>query len=161
MTKRTTVWKRFIPRLQSLQHPFASLPPTWKYNAREITSLELERLVTRAISLDNNWRGDNPKIYKELHCSTFDQVLDMVLLPGGHYLVTSVRDRSKKFSIVVWAMDHPATGRPSPIVFRQTMVRAYHLQAKYMSIHGRKSLCIAFLRKRHKESTDKRPMRVS
>ncbi len=141
-----------------MQQPFAPLPPTWKYDARSISSLELERLVTRAISLDNNWRGNNPRIYRELHCSTFDKVLNMVLLPGGHYLVTSVQDKSKRFSIIVWAMDHPATGRPSPIVFRQTIVRAYHLQAKYMTINGRKSLCIAFLRKRHKDSKDKRPM---
>ncbi|KLO20143.1 hypothetical protein SCHPADRAFT_934748 [Schizopora paradoxa] len=161
ITKKASVWKRFLPHLRSLQQPLAPLPPTWKYNAREITPLELERLVTRAISLDNNWRGSDPKIYRELHCSAFDNVLDMVLLPGGHYLVTSVQDRLNKFSIVIWAMDHPATGRPCPIIFRQTMVRAYHLQAKYMTVDGRKSLCVAFLRKRHKDTKDKREIPIT
>ena len=118
----------------------------------------MEEVVTRAISYDMTWKR------KQIECrDTFSifahyHVEEMVLLPGGHFLVMSVKSFEEEYGIVVWSLEHRATRRPAPLAFRHTDVKAYGLTAKYMIIDGYKSLVVAFLRKRHKDTDDTRHM---
>lgn len=158
LTRQPAIWKRFLPYLSTVDHPLAAMPPTSKYTAGPLSALAIERFVTRAVSLDNNWRGDSPRPFDTRSYETYHKVLAMVLLPGGHYMIASVVDRVGQYAIMVWAMDHPALGGPIPLAIRYTDVKAYHLQAKYMTVGGRKGIAIAFLRKKHKNRNDKRDM---
>lgn len=139
--------------------PLPALPPTAKYDHNGLCALDIERLVTRAITFDNNWLGENcPQPYYIMPYATYQRLLSMVLLPGSHFMVASVVDGAGQYAVMVWAMEHPSCDCPVPLVIRYTEFKAYHLQAKYMTVNGEKGITISFLRKRHKNNTDTRDM---
>ena len=65
-------------------------------------------------------------------------------------------------AIFLWAMDHPAFAKDCavPLAVRYTRVKAYGLQAQYMTIKGKPGITISCLRKMHKDSRDRRHMCV-
>ncbi|TDL19416.1 hypothetical protein BD410DRAFT_441251 [Rickenella mellea] len=157
LTKQPAVWKRFLPQLPRMPFPLPALPPTAKYDRHGLCALDIERLVTRAITFDNNWLGEKcPQPYYIMPYATYQHLLSMVLLPGSHYMVASVVDGAGQYAVMVWAMEHPSCDGPVPLVIRYTEFKAYHLQAKYMTVSGEKGITISFLRKRHKSNTDTR-----
>ena len=158
LTKKAIIWKRFLPRLSNIQQPLAPLPPSSAYNLRSLSAIDIERIVTRAISLDSNFRKDRITPFRSYDVQTHYMIQHMALLPGGHYLVASVRTRPGEYGLMVWAMEHHLQHRPVPIAFRHTEVKAYSLQARYMTIQGQKGICVAFLRKKHKVKGDPRYM---
>ncbi|KAL5519386.1 hypothetical protein ACEPAH_1069 [Sanghuangporus vaninii] len=156
LTKKPTIWKRFLPYINQIQQPLAPLPPTMAYNLSNLTGHEMETVVTRAISYDMTWKR------KQIECrDTFSvfahyHVEEMVLLPGGHFLVMSVKSFDDQYGIVIWSLEHRATRKPALLAFRHTDVKAYGLTAKYMTIDGFRSLVVAFLTKKHKDPSDRR-----
>lgn len=67
----------------------------------------------------------------------------MVILPGGHHLVASVREEtSNSFALVIFVLDH-RNGGALPLAKTETSTQAYNLQAKYMSFHGNTGIMIA------------------
>ena len=158
LTKKPAIWKRFLPLVKKLPQPFAPLPPTSHYKIRKLTSMDVEHIVTKAISLDDNLRGDEIWPWHVHAYPAYGDVSDLVLLPGGHFMITSVKYQHGPYGIMLWAVKHPASGIPAPIFYRETEVKAYALQAKYMTVRGKRGICVSFLRKRHKERDDKRDM---
>ncbi|KAL5535920.1 hypothetical protein ACEPAF_4014 [Sanghuangporus sanghuang] len=156
LTKKPAIWKRFLPYVNQIQQPLAPLPPTMAYSLSNLTGHEMETVVTRAISYDMTWKR------KQIECrDTFSvfahyHVEEMVLLPGGHFLVMSVKSFDDQYGIVIWSLEHRATRKPALLAFRHTDVKAYGLTAKYMAIDGFRSLVIAFLTKKHKDPSDRR-----
>lgn len=120
--------------------------------------MDIEHIVTKAVSLDDNLRSNCVRPWFEFQCLAYGEVSDMVLLPGGHFLITAVTYRDGRNGIMFWVVKHPASGTPSPLFYRETEVKAYALQAKYMTVKGKKGICISFLRKRHKKRGDTRDM---
>jgi hypothetical protein len=76
----------------------------------------------------------------------------MTVLPGGKYLVASVRDAGcKRYAIMVFVLDH--TGKGSIALAKTpTKSKAYNLQAKYMTFHGVQGIAIAYIRRKFKSS---------
>ena len=75
------------------------------------------------------------------------KVLEMALLPGGQYLVASVKDRNPtRHSIEVFASDfHYSMG--FPFARFNTPTKAFHLRVKYLTFHGQPGIAIAYIRR--------------
>ncbi|RDB19504.1 hypothetical protein Hypma_013473 [Hypsizygus marmoreus] len=139
LTHEPIIWKRF---LANISIPLPPLRPTFRY-ALEATDFEIEQLVSRAISLDDNWRRPKPRITPAGVFPTHYHVLDLQLLPGGKYLLASVKDSSStRFFIIVFCLDHPKG--PHPLARLPTRSRAYHMQAKYMKFEGKHVIMVAY-----------------
>ena len=85
LTHEAVIWKRFLERMRT---PIPPLRPTFRYSF-QVTDFEAEQLVTRAISLEDNWRLDCPQAKVRRVVDAHHRVLDMCLLPGGKFLVAS------------------------------------------------------------------------
>ena len=160
MTKKAAVWKRLLPHLSQIEQPLAPLPPSKAYNMRNLTAHDMELVVSRALSYDSAWKKGVVKPFSHFGGLAFHKVSDMALLPGGHFLVTSIEYHDHEFGdmhvIHLWCMQHPATNRPAVIAYRCTESPPYGLTAKYMTINGEKGIAVGFMRKKNKEATDKR-----
>ncbi|KAI8974769.1 hypothetical protein BD414DRAFT_424052 [Trametes punicea] len=151
LTHHAAVWKRL---LRSANIPLPPLPPTARHTPAQMTGLEVERLLCRAYSLDLNWRRRSPRCILEWQLNAYHRVLEMVLLPGGRYLVASVTDPSEEqYSLVVYTVDPPALSKP--IAKTGTEMKAYALRAKFVTIKGQKSLAIAYIRRTYHHKTDR------
>lgn len=158
LTKKPAVWKRFLPLIKRLPQPLAPLPPTSQYSVENISSMDVEHIITKAVSLDDNLRSNSVMPWYEFEFLGYGEVSEMALLPGGHFLITSVTYLDGRCGIMFWVVEHPASGTPSPLFYRETEVKAYALQAKYMTVKGKKGISVSFLRKRHKKRDDTRHM---
>lgn len=68
----------------------------------------------------------------------------MVILPGGVYLVASVREETRNsFALMIFVLDH-RNGGALPLARTDTPTQAYNLQAKYMNLHGQNGITIAY-----------------
>ncbi|KAF8079203.1 hypothetical protein FPV67DRAFT_1616907 [Lyophyllum atratum] len=144
LTHEPVIWKRFLSHLNV---PLPPLRPTFRY-ALEATDFEIEQLVSRAVSLEDNWRKPHPEATSAIVFDTHYHVLDMKLLPGGRYLIASVRDAYRCF-IVVYCLDHP--NGPHALARFPTQMKAFNLQAKYMNYQGKPVIMIAYVRRSFQE----------
>ena len=148
LTHQPIIWKRF---LRHLSVPIPPLPPTSRYGLGEL-DFEAERLVFRAISLDDNWRSFSPKTYRCQRLKIYNQVLAMTVLPGGKYLVASVRDTGcNRYAIMVFVLDHATRGSIA-LAKTPTKSKAYNLQAKYLAYNGVQGIAIAYIRRKFKSN---------
>ncbi|KAJ7206725.1 hypothetical protein B0H12DRAFT_1243273 [Mycena haematopus] len=70
----------------------------------------------------------------------------MRLLPGGKFLIASVRDLSShRYYITLFCLDHPKGNRAVARV--PTKSKAYDLQAKYMKYNGEHGIMVAYTRR--------------
>ncbi|KAG6883953.1 hypothetical protein C0993_002530 [Termitomyces sp. T159_Od127] len=138
LTHEPLIWKRF---LQALRIPVPPIRPTLDRSVRS-SDYEFEQLVSRAISLEDNWRKDRPTVASTMSFDASLEVLDMKLLPGGKYLIASVRD-DYRFFIALYHLDHPRG--PHILARCQTPTKAYKLQAQYMRYEGKPVIMIAYV----------------
>ncbi|KII93284.1 hypothetical protein PLICRDRAFT_385911 [Plicaturopsis crispa FD-325 SS-3] len=152
ITHQPVIWKRFL-RLMSI--PLPPLPPTARYTFGRLTSLEAERLVMRAITLDDNLRASmSPRALKVQQMAVAGEVQSMCVLPGGKYLVASGRDEAaQRFPLMICILDRP-TRDPIELARMFTPTQAYDVQARYMTIKGVEGITTAFLT-RHLSSKDR------
>ncbi|KAF7347521.1 hypothetical protein MVEN_01508300 [Mycena venus] len=145
LTHEPIIWKRFLERMRT---PIPPLRPTFRYSL-QVTDFEAEQLVSRAISLEDNWRRDEPQVKKRQVIDAHHRVLDMRLLPGGKFLIASVRDLSShRYYITLFSLDHPKGHRAVARV--PTISKAYDLQAKYMKYKGVHGIMVAYTRRTFK-----------
>lgn len=145
LTNEPIIWKRFLERMKT---PIPPLRPTFRYSL-QATDFEAEQLVSRAISLEDNWRQDEPRVKVRRTMDAHHRVLDMSLLPGGKFLIASVRDlASHRYYITLFSLDHPKGNRAVARV--PTISKAYDLQAKYMKYNGTHGIMVAYTRRTFK-----------
>jgi len=83
----------------------------------------------------------------------------MVILPGGDYLIASVREETRNsFALMVFVLDY-RNGGALPLARTGTPAQAYNLQAKYMNLHGQNGITIAYTikdirSKKYKKATE-------
>lgn len=145
LTHQPIIWKRF---LHHINIPLPPLPPTSRYSLGQL-AMEAERLVIRAISLDDNWRSFKPKLYRAQKLKAYSQVHAMKVLPGGKYLVASVDPGCRRYAIMVFVLDH-AGSETMALAKTPTKSKAYNLQAKYMTFQGVQGIAIAYIRRKFK-----------
>ncbi|KAH7916394.1 hypothetical protein BJ138DRAFT_1052668 [Hygrophoropsis aurantiaca] len=145
LTHHGIIWKRFLKRIGSNAPP---LPPSFRHSLECMSSFEAERLVTRAITLHANWSSSIPQASTMESFWAHRQILSMVVLPGGKYLVASVCNPARThYSLVVYALDH-RIGGVVPLAETPVKQKAYNLRAKYMIIEGTPCIAIAYIRRR-------------
>jgi len=126
-------------------HPVMYLRPTFDYSNKD-TYYEAEQIVTRTISLDDNWRAHQPKVITRVLLEMHYEVLDMSLLPGGKYMVASVRNKgSYRYYFILYILDHPSG--PRAIARVETFAKVFRIQTQYMKIHGKYSILITCVRR--------------
>ncbi|KAG5636304.1 hypothetical protein H0H81_008475 [Sphagnurus paluster] len=141
LTHEPIIWKRFLVELNVNVPP---IRPTFRYALKD-TDFEFEQLVSRAISLEDNWRKKHT--VPRSHASVFtnaSSVLDMVILPGGKYLVASIHTEDR-YWIVIYCLDHPLG--PRAICRAPTRTKAFKLQAKYMKHEGKQVIMMTYVRR--------------
>lgn len=116
---------------------------------------ELERIIRTAVSYDLAWKQEEVKPWNYKSIPLLQRIEEVKLLPGGHFKVVSYKTNDKQYGISLWTLNHPATHQPAPLLFRTTDVKAYGLQAKYMTVGGEKGICIAFTRRWFKDKDAK------
>ncbi|KAG5731284.1 hypothetical protein E4T56_gene6520 [Termitomyces sp. T112] len=138
LTHEPLIWKRF---LQELRIPLPPIRPTLSYSVQS-SDYEFEQLVSRAVSIEDNWRKRQPTVVSTKFLDANLEVLDMKLLPGGKYLVASIRD-NYRFFIALYHLDHPSG--PHILARCQIPTKAYQLQAKYMTYKDKPVIMIVHL----------------
>ncbi|KAH9053589.1 hypothetical protein EDB87DRAFT_1569222 [Lactarius vividus] len=130
LTHQPMVWKRI---LRKFHLPLPPLPPTTRYSFPALSSLEAERLVTRALAAEANWRSTIPKAYKAWIFCVYADILSMKIVPGGKYIVVSVREGTSRYSLMLLMMEHRVK-TAYPVAKIATSSKAYKIEAKYMRI---------------------------
>lgn len=129
--------------------PLPPLPPTAGNSLANLSGIDAERLIVRAVSLDDNWRSEAPRAFRIRGTPTFgaDEVLEMTMLPGGKYLVTSSAVLGRvKHCLTLYTMDHPS-GTAQPFAQFPTETKACSLHAKYMTWRGKPGIMISYVRR--------------
>ena len=144
LTREAVTWKRLIDRAE---HPLPPLPPSERYSFANLSAIEAERLLARAVSLPKRWDKRDQIALRRWDIEAYRSVLEMALLPGGQYMVASVTDRSRtRFSIEVFSSDF-GYSMGIPIARVDTRTKAYHLRVKYMAVDGVQGIAIAYVRR--------------
>lgn len=140
LTHHPSIWKRLLRRLNP---PLPPLPPTSRRSFANLTGFEAERLFVRSLSLSKNLSSQNPTPYWARSVEAFHHVQSMVILPGGHHLVASVKEENaNSFALMVFVLDY-RNGGALPLAKVDTTTQAYNLQAKYMSFRGQNGIMVA------------------
>ncbi|KAL6303934.1 hypothetical protein BKA93DRAFT_312245 [Sparassis latifolia] len=152
LTHHSAIWKRL---LRTIDVPIPPFPPSANYSLEKLTGFEVERAVVRAVSLERDWKKEKPAYRMWWSFCAHHEVLSMVMLPGGRYLIASVSDKKRtRYSIVLFAMDSVLAGAFA-LAKTNTITEAYNLQARYMTIQGERGIVISYVRKRCKKRTKK------
>lgn len=151
LTHEPVIWKRF---LEHMNVPIPFLRPTFRYSF-EATDFEVEQLVTRAVSVDDNWRRPTPRLHSTEIVSAYYKVLEMKMLPGGKYLVASVKDIScYRYFLMIYSLEHPTPEGRKAIARCATTGKAFNLQAKYMKYKGVHGIMISYLQRQFQDGKD-------
>jgi hypothetical protein len=145
------VWKRI---LRTFHLPLPPLPPTIRYSFPALSSLEAERLVIRALAAEANWRSTVPKAYKAWRFCVFADVMSMKIVPGGKYVVASVREGVNRYALVLLMMEHRVK-MAYPVAKIETPSKAYKLDAKYMRYDDEMGIMISYVRREPKRDVDR------
>ncbi|KAK7686478.1 hypothetical protein QCA50_010074 [Cerrena zonata] len=147
LTHEPIIWRRWIRRIG----PNLPLPPLeWstRWSLKNLSALEAERIVTRAISFDKAWHNVTPGFRPGNTSWMFpahSKITALCLLPGSQYLIASVCDRTlKRFSLILFAMDHKFGGAV-PLAQCKTEGKAFGLTARYMTVNGKQGILLAYL----------------
>ena len=126
------------------------VPPTERYSLVNLSRIEAERLVTRSLTLPTQWDQNRPRHLRRWEIEAQRKVLEMALLPGGHYLVASIADHNPtRHCIEVYTSDFNYS-MGFPVARLTTATKAFHLRAKYLSIHGRLGIAIVYIRRNYR-----------
>ncbi|KAH9048899.1 hypothetical protein EDB84DRAFT_1574463 [Lactarius hengduanensis] len=145
------VWKRI---LRKFHLPLPPLPPTTRYSFPALSSLEAERLVTRALAAEANWRSTIPKAYKSWRFCVYADILSMKIVPGGKYIVVSVREGTCRYSLMLLMMEHRVK-TAYPVAKIATASKAYKIEAKYMRYQTEMGIMITYVRREPKRASDR------
>jgi hypothetical protein len=145
------VWKRI---LRTFHLPLPPLPPTIRYSFPSLSSLEAERLVIRALAAEANWRSTMPKTYKAWRFSAYADVMSMKIVPGGKYVVASVREGTNRYALVLFMMEHRVK-TAYPVAKMAIPSKAYKLEAKYMRYETEMGIMISYVRREPKRASDR------
>lgn len=146
LTHEPVIWMRFLSRMELPLPPVSELNPL---STRWPAHFEAEQLVTRAITMDDNWKKDCPSVYNIRSIPAFHKILEMKILHGAKYLVASLQDAaSDRFYIIIFSLEGPMANGKHAIVRAPVSSRAYHVQTKYMQYKGRQGIMTLFLQRR-------------
>ncbi|KAI9513405.1 hypothetical protein F5148DRAFT_1145395 [Russula earlei] len=152
LTHQPMVWKRI---LRTFHLPLPPLPPTLHYSFPALSSIEAERLVIRALAAEANWRSTMPKAYKVWRFCVYADVMSMKIVPGGKYVVASIREGTNRYALMLLMMEHRVK-TAYPVAKISIPSKAYKLEAKYMSYRSEMGIMISYVRREPKRASDRK-----
>ena len=130
LTEHPSIWKRL---LNSVDFRLPPLPPTAHYQKVNLSPLEAERLLVRAISWDKSWRRRCPEVFDDWNIDFQYHINSVALIPGGRYLIASASDAARHaHQILVLALDYRHNA--VPIAALPVPYKPYNVHAKYMYV---------------------------
>jgi hypothetical protein len=95
-----------------------------------------------------------PKAYKAWRFCVFADVMSMKIVPGGKYVIASVREGANRYALVLLMMEHRVK-TAYPVAKIATPSKAYKLEAKYMRYGAEMGIMISYVRREPKRSEDR------
>lgn len=150
LSHHAVIWKRL---LRFTNYAIPPLPPTTRHCLRNLTSLEAERLMVRAVSLATRFKWEDPLPSDVWKFNAYHSISQMCLLPGSQYMVASVSEMNgTNWSLVIFVMD----GRYNvvPLAKMSTETKAYNVVTKYLTVNGVAGITIAYVRRAWRHRAD-------
>ncbi|KIK62242.1 hypothetical protein GYMLUDRAFT_260384 [Collybiopsis luxurians FD-317 M1] len=140
ITHEPIIWKRFLVRLSI---PIPPLRPSLRWSL-DLNNFQIEQMVAKAICADDNWRRLSPKLAHTTAQFAYYEIVEMKLLPGGQYMVASVKDTaSRVFHICIFCLDHPESNFP-PLAKLPLPSKAINIEARFLTHHGRQGIMVMY-----------------
>lgn len=95
-----------------------------------------------------------PKSYKAWRFSAYADVMSMKIVPGGKYIVASVREGTNRYALMLFMMEHRVK-LAYPVAKMVTPSKAYKLEAKYMRYEAEMGIMISYVRREPKHASDR------
>jgi hypothetical protein len=96
-----------------------------------------------------------PKTFKAWRFSAYGDVMSMKIVPGGKYVVASVREGTNRYALILFMMEHRVK-MAYPVAKIATPSKAYKLEAKYMRYESEMGIMISYVRREPKHASDRR-----
>ena len=149
LTNQPVVWTRLLKRTSG---PLPHLPPEAHHNLHNLRSDQLEQLFKHAYDVDQAWMQPGEQTVSRF-LDIGEYVSEMVVLPGGRYIVASVSDETRVWwQLVVY--DTASADADVPVARYSTPTRPYGLQAKFMEYQGHRCIVLGFLARKWKNMED-------
>lgn len=152
LTMEPRFWKRLLKTLPTKLQP---QPTAGRFNLKHLSNLEIESLLVRSLSLERLWTKHSPNAFC-IFTRGFDlgmEIMNMTMVPGGRYLLASVQ-MQKKYYVLVCGLD---TMKGVLTLARTPAMdsKAFHVQAKYVTVGGKKGLLISYKRRVYRHESDR------
>ena len=95
-----------------------------------------------------------PKAYKAWRFCAYADVMSMKIVPGGKYVVASVREGTNRYALILFMMEHRVK-TAYPVAKMVTPSKAYKLEAKYMRYENEMGIMISYVRREPKRASDR------
>lgn len=95
-----------------------------------------------------------PKSYKAWRFCVYADVMSLKIVPGGKYVVASVREGANRYALMLLMMEHRVK-TAYPVAKIPTSSKAYKLEAKYMRFEGEMGIMISYVRREPKRESDR------
>ncbi|KAI0364793.1 hypothetical protein BV20DRAFT_1056948 [Pilatotrama ljubarskyi] len=113
-----------------------------------LSALDTERILVRAASVRKNWAQRHPRPFRTWVHETFENVLDLCLLPGSEHLVTVQQDVKTRASyITLYKLDCHHDAEAMGAVPLAGRVVPGTLHANYMTVGGIPGLSVVCIQK--------------
>ena len=141
ITHEPVIWKRFLESRMNVDIP--QIRPSLDYAAHS-SGFEIEALVVHAAQVATAWSCvDAIDLNSHRRLESQLEVVDIKIVPGGNFIIASVRDRSNlRFYLIVYVLDTKSGSRPLarfPIPHK-----AFDLHAQYLDRNGHPGIMIAY-----------------
>ncbi|KAF8879229.1 hypothetical protein CPB85DRAFT_1234537 [Mucidula mucida] len=154
LTHEVTIWKHFFWQLDIPTPFFYENPARFTIDSREH---ECERMVARAIALEDNWHSTIPRAYNVNSFQYSFEILETKILPGGKYIVASAQyfpdiepplesDPRPKYAIIILELSgFPDLPRSKMVYCIDLAKRAYRIQARFMHYQSQEGIVISYV----------------
>ncbi|KAJ7597657.1 hypothetical protein C8J56DRAFT_920619 [Mycena floridula] len=148
LTCRPAIWTRFLDDMEIIVPPQLHRPKDYP----SPFDFEAEQMVTRALTLDDNWRqeSNNAAVFNGGNAiSAMPVITEMQILPGGKHIVVSnsiSNGHELAHFVILYSLESQADRPESHLVVAQMVSSAaYKLNARYARFEGRPGIMVTFL----------------
>ena len=141
LTHEPIIWKRFLESRMNIDVP--QIRPSLDYSATS-SGFEIEALVVHAAQVAIAWNCvDAIDLNSHRRLESQLEVVDIKIVPGGNFIIASVRDRSNlRFYLIVYVLDTKNGSRALARIHIPN--KAFDLQAQYLDRNGHPGIMISY-----------------
>ncbi|PBK96831.1 hypothetical protein ARMGADRAFT_1010380 [Armillaria gallica] len=141
LSQDPSIWRRFLSRLDIATPPLPRFTP---YTVQP-PDLKVEQMVATAISVNRNWEKPDPEPVSYFRVRSGCKILDMTVLPGGQYVVSSSFDYRAGYRVMVSNVELPSNDGMFALASISTLARPEYLQARFMVYNDKPGIMLWFV----------------